>query len=148
MAEQLTIHRYTAYFRGWAQAFGEHEGIEEEAHDLHWLIGPHQLGLILTPTVKRPLFRELLGKGDQAPDIQITRSEVQVGDHLLRASDYEPRALALLSSLVVGSTDLHLFLSYHLFYPSGTRILTLSKNPPLTIIYKEIGPFVAHVSLD
>lgn len=148
MAQQRTIHRYTAYFRGWAQAFGEHEGFEEEAHDLHWLLGLHQVGLILTPTVKRLLFRELLGKGDQPPNIQITRSEIHVGDHLLRASDYEPRALGLLSTLVEGSADLHLFLTYHLFYPSGTRILTLGKNPPLTIIYKEIVPFIAQVSLD
>jgi hypothetical protein len=38
------------------------------------------------------------------------------------------------------TTRLHVFLSSHFMYGSGTRIITLSRRKPLAIIYKEIGP--------
>ena len=37
-------------------------------------------------------------------------------------------------------TDLHLYETYHLVYPSGTRILTLSRRAPLGLIYRELAP--------
>lgn len=35
---------------------------------------------------------------------------------------------------------LHLYLTYHFLYQSGTRIITLSRKQPLPIIYKQIRP--------
>jgi hypothetical protein len=47
------IRRYAAFFRGWAQAFGEHEKIESPSQGLRWLVGEEQIGLILVPAIKR-----------------------------------------------------------------------------------------------
>ena len=46
MLERETI-RYSAYFRGWCQAFGEHEGIQCERSGIDWLLADHHLGLVL-----------------------------------------------------------------------------------------------------
>jgi hypothetical protein len=34
----------------------------------------------------------------------------------------------------------HMFLSYHLIYPPGTRIITVSRRSPLPLLYKEMAP--------
>ncbi len=36
--------------------------------------------------------------------------------------------------------ELHLFLSSHFCYPSGTRIITFAKKKPSIILYKEMQP--------
>jgi hypothetical protein len=44
--------------------------------------------------------------------------------------------------LVASEGDLHLSQTYHLIYPSGTRILTLSRKAPLPLVYREIAPLL------
>jgi hypothetical protein len=40
--------------------------------------------------------------------------------------------------LLKSADDLYLLQTYHLVYPSGTRILTLTRQPPLPLVYREI----------
>jgi len=47
--------------------------------------------------------------------------------------------------LLKGADDLHLLQTYHVIYPSGTRILTLSRQSPLTLVYREIEPLTLHL---
>lgn len=148
MSEQRTIHRYTAYFRGWSVAFGEHEALEDPTHGLQWLLGPNEVGIILTPSIRRALFRALLPKHESPPKLRITSSEFQVGGHWFVLSALAPRIRNILTDLLHGDDDLHLYLTYHLWYPAGTRILTLSRTKPLILIYKEIEPFLVEVSPD
>jgi hypothetical protein len=42
---------------------------------------------------------------------------------------------------------LHLYLTYHFLYRSGTRIVTLSRKQPLAIIYKQISPMQIELNL-
>ncbi len=148
MTEQRSIRRYTAYFRGWAGAFGEHEAIEDATHGLHWLVGANEVGTILTPPLRRALFRALLPKDQPMPKIRITSTAVQVGGHWFLHSALAPTIAEGILGLFRTAEDLHLYLTYHLWYPAGTRILTLSKTKPLILIYKEIEPFLVEVALD
>ena len=54
------IIRYSAYFKGWCQAFGEHDGIQCKESGIDWLLADHQLGLVLPPDTVRSLHREVL----------------------------------------------------------------------------------------
>lgn len=148
MTEQRTIRRYTAYFRGWAVAFGEHEAMDDPTHGLQWLLGAHEVGIILTPSLRRTLLRALLPKDQPTPKIRITASGFQVGGHWFLLSALAPAIAESILGLFRNADDLHLYLTYHLWYPPGTRILTLSKTKPLILIYKEIEPFLAEMSLD
>lgn len=150
MAAQRTIRRYTAYFRGWAQAFGEHEGIEDDTGELYWLMGNNQVGLILTPALKRALYRELLGREGNPPAMRLDGTGLRVGELQVDTSQVEPRVMEAIVGLLASPGDLHLYQTYHMFFQSGTRILTLSKIQPLIIMYKEIEPYsieVAPISL-
>lgn len=141
MASKRKIRRYAAYIQGWATAFGSHDKHFDEVRDLSWLYGQDQIGLILTPTVKqflRPLF---LGTKKQAPP------KVRLGNGILRIADDEvefggqdEREYNAVMDLLNSAGDLHLLQTYHLVYPSGTRILTLTRQTPLPIVYREIEP--------
>ena len=52
----------------------------------------------------------------------------------------DQREYDVVMGLLEGGGDLHLLQTYHLVYPSGTRILTLSRQSPLTLVYREIEP--------
>ena len=52
----------------------------------------------------------------------------------------ERRAFEVMMTLMRGEGDLHLSQTYHLVYPSGTRILALSRSAPLPLVYREIAP--------
>jgi hypothetical protein len=39
-----------------------------------------------------------------------------------------------------------MFLTYHLIYPPGTRIITVSSKPPLGLLYREMEPLTVVVS--
>ena len=43
---------------------------------------------------------------------------------------------------------MHLYQTYHLIYPSGTRILTLSARAPLGILYRELPPLKLRIPGD
>jgi len=139
MDQERTIRRYSAYFRGWAVAFGSHELVEDEAHDRQWLFGEEQLGLILTPSVRRHLYHRLLGH-DGAPELVLGPAGLGIGEDEILLGSEEERPLAALSELAAPPGDLHLYQTYHLLYPGGTRILTLSRRAPLGLIYREMAP--------
>jgi hypothetical protein len=140
------VRRYTAYFRGWATAFGSHEKQPDDEHALVWLFGEDQIGLILTPTVKRFLYPRLLGKHHtQVPTVALAPGLVRVEDLRLGFADPNHRALDAALDLLRRDGDLHLYQTYHLIYSSGTRILTLSRRAPLPLVYHEILPLTVEL---
>ncbi|MEA3273802.1 MAG: hypothetical protein U9Q81_00570 [Pseudomonadota bacterium] len=146
MLSERTVRRYTAYFRGWAAAFGAHDKGSDEARDLYWLFGEGQIGLVLTPAVKRFLYQRLLrSRGEDAPPVHLGRGVLRIEDTELSFGEEDRRAFDITMGLLAGGGDLHLYQTYHLFYPSGTRILTLSCHPPLPLIYREIAPLSVHL---
>jgi hypothetical protein len=141
MSSERKIRRYSAYFRGWATAFGAHEKDADEARGLVWLYGKDQMGLILTPAVKRFLFPLFLGRpGDEAPDVRLGADSLRIDEVEIALGERDQRALDTLLGLLRLAGDLHLYQTYHLVYPSGTRILTLSRRVPLALVYREIPP--------
>jgi len=140
MPSVRTVHRYTAFFRGWATAFGSHDPESDEASGLFWLFGEGQIGLVLTPEVKRFLYPRFLGGGgDDTPELQLSRDHLEIDKTNLRIGEEHKRALDVTLGLLSGGGELHLYQTYHLFFPSGTRILTLSCHTPLPLVYREIG---------
>ena len=135
------VRRYAAYFRGWCQAFGEHEVQAPGDDAISWLIAEQQVGIILPRPLTRALYREALRRLDAPPLLTISAQCMQAGDfhYHFRTPPHTP-VLDALSDILHSPQSLHLYLSYHFMYPPGTRIITLSRNKPLHIIYKEIGP--------
>jgi hypothetical protein len=131
--------RYSAYFRGWCQAFGEHESIPGEENDIHWLFTEHQAGFILPKPIIRRLYREVL-LHRQPPPLTFGHDAVEIGSlQFALASRQEKRILDIIESILTSGDDHHVYLTSHLMYGTEARIITLSTKKPLTIIYKEIG---------
>ncbi len=119
VSSQRKVQRYAAYFKGWCQAFGEHEN----------------------------LSREVLGKQRESPNLTISQDCVRVSQFYYRLSTTEDqRGTDALRQILDNSGDLYLYLTYHFLYRSGTRIITLSRKQPLTIIYKQISPMYIKLS--
>ncbi|GMR07024.1 MAG: hypothetical protein BMS9Abin26_0026 [Gammaproteobacteria bacterium] len=143
MAKKFEIKRYSAYFRDWCQAFGEHEGEYLEDRDINWLFGEDQLGLILSPALKKGLYRELLGTRELAPVLTLTPESASIGNTQMDFSTgYERQGATVLRSLLDDRHMTHMYLTYHIMYPHGVRIITFSHKTPLTILYKAIDPVV------
>jgi hypothetical protein len=141
MASERKIRRYAAYFQGWATAFGNHDKDIDRERDLQWLYGEDQIGLILTPGVKKFLYPRLLGhRAADAPRIEIGPGFLHMSDAEISFGEESSRVFETVMSLLNRSGDLHLLQTYHLVYPSGTRILTLTRNLPLPLVYREIEP--------
>lgn len=141
------IRRYAAYFRGWCQAFGEHETLSPEDRDIHWLLGEQQVGIILPHEMTRSLYREVLGKHHKSPILTISQKCVQVGHFHYHFEDTaDASGLVALREVLDNAREFHLFMAYHFMYQPGTRIITLSRRKPLPIIYKEIGPMYIQVT--
>jgi hypothetical protein len=139
-AEHL-IRRYTAYFRGWAQAFGEHRKVGDPSGGSRWLVGEGQVGLILEPAYKRLLYPLFLHRPDRsAPEVILRTDALDVGETRVPLAVRPPAPIPEIMSLLGGDQDLHLYQTYHLIYPAGTRILTLSTRAPLGILYRELTP--------
>lgn len=135
------IRRYSAFFPSWAQAFGEHELIEDPDNELRWLIGPNQLGCILTARLRRQLHALLLGRhAHPPPNLKLTREALRLGQQQWRLAESPRPVHQQLGKLLTEDGALHLFQSYHLMFPTGTRILTLGKQAPMPLIYREIAP--------
>ena len=136
---ECEIKRYGAYFKGWCQVFGEHESILVGERENCWLIGEEKVGLILPKPLLRRLNSEVL-LHEQVPVITFTRRGVQIGTlHFPFKSELEKRVLSAIEQLIDTGVDLHLFLTSHLLYGNGSRIITISNKRPQSIIYKEIG---------
>jgi hypothetical protein len=159
MSKTRLVRRYGAYFRGWAQAFGTHELASNEKRGLRWLLGEERLGLILTPAIQ-PGLEALWADdsadaapargGDQSAEPPPTRltlgpKGLQLGGLTLPITSAQQRVVALAADLLEDQRDLHLYQTYHLIYPSGTRILTLSRQAPLALIYRELTPLQLEV---
>ncbi|MGD2130273.1 MAG: hypothetical protein PVG42_09425 [Lysobacterales bacterium] len=137
--QERELKRYAAYFRGWCQAFGEHEGIHGEESGIDWLIADCQMGLVLPRDVLRTLRREVLLHA-QPPALVISGDHMQVGSlEIPMERGQEPRILDVVREIVRSDREVHVFLTSHLLYGGGNRIITISGKKPLAIIYKEIG---------
>jgi len=147
MSSKRKVRRYSAFFRGWATAFGSHEKVANGERSLIWLFGEEQVGLILTPDVKRFLYPLFLGRSrDDVPAVQLSPGLLRIEDAELACGEGDRRAFETTMALMQGEGDLHLSQTYHLVYPSGTRILTLSRRAPLPIVYREIAPLMVELS--
>ncbi len=145
MTSDYELKRYAAYYKGWCQAFGEHESVPGDDTGISWLFSEKQVGFISPRKMTKSLLREILRKRE-TPTLTISRNSVQIGNFYYRpskASD-ESALLAIAKFLETGN-GAHIFLTSHFMYGTGTRILTLSSKKPLTIIYKEIGTM--HIKL-
>jgi hypothetical protein len=133
------LKRYAAYFRGWCQAFGEHEGIQCEQSGIDWLLADHQVGLVLPQQYVKPLRREVL-LHSSAPTLTFHEDHIQVGGiRVALEKKQEQKALDAIASILESPEAVHLYLTSHLLYGGGNRIITFSSKKPLLIIYKEIG---------
>ena len=139
MVLERTVSRYSAYFRGWCQSFGEHEESFDQDSEINWLRADDQVGIVLTDEFKRLFYKKLLG--GNSPTLRLSKTHVELGDSsypLEEQRDIE--GMGALMALLRRDEPTHLYLTYHLLYPQGTRILTFSKKSPLLIIYKEMQP--------
>ena len=131
--------RYAAYFRGWCQAFGEHDSISSEKEGIHWLFTDRQVGFILPRPITRQLYREVL-LHSEPPPLTFTRKRAEIGSlRFSLARRHEEQILVALHQIFMQSENLHVYLTSHLLYGTDARIITLSTKKPLAIIYKEIG---------
>lgn len=136
---QRELIRYAAYFKGWCQAFGEHDGIRCETSGIDWLLADHQVGLVLPVETVRSLRREVLLR-KHTPNLTFNPDCIQVGDlRIPLEKQQEQRALAAVAEILSSPQAVHLYLSSHLLYGGGNRIITFSNKKPLLIIYKVIG---------
>jgi hypothetical protein len=132
------LKRYAAYFRGWCQAFGEHESIYRDDTGISWLTASTQLGLVLPkPTIKQ-LYREVL-LHKEVPMVKFRRKYVEIGSlEIPIGKKHQKLARKQIKSILETGEEVHVFLTSHLLY-SGSKIITFSSKKPLAIIYKEIG---------
>lgn len=133
------LKRYSAYFRGWCQAFGEHESIYRDETGISWLTAPAQLGLVLPKPMIKQLYREVLLR-EHVPTVTFRRKYIEIG--LLEipiGKKHQKLARREIGNILESSHEVHVFLTSHLLYGSGSKIITFSSKKPLGIIYKEIG---------
>ena len=140
MTTEYEVKRYAAFFRGWCQAFGEHEGVSDADSGIIWLFSEHQAGFILPQHLTRSLYREVLGKRG-TPVLELRRKVARIGAFQYPLSGAaDAKGIVAINAILEQGNEASLFLSSHFMYGTGTRIITLSNRKPLTIIYKEIGP--------
>ena len=141
MIDFRIIKRYNAYYHGWCLAFGEHTANYTQEQDISWLFGEDRMGLILSSGLLKQAKRELLGHHKQIPELAISNDMLRMNEFIYRLNnDTERMNNQRLKNFLLSSHDLHMFLCSHLFYPSGTRIITFAKKNPLVIMYKEMQP--------
>jgi hypothetical protein len=132
--------RYSAYFRGWCQAFGEHDGIHCEKSGIDWLLADHHVGLVVPTEVIKPLYREVL-LHKHTPTLTFREDCIEIGAlRVALEAKQEQRALNAIAEILASPEAVHLYLTSHLVYGGGNRIITFSNKKPLLIIYKVIAP--------
>lgn len=141
MSVAREIRRYAAYFKGWCQAFGEHEAESLGEASINWLYAENKVGLILPQTLSKQLHRKVLGKSNKTPLLTLGRDCIEIEDFNRTFTDsLDLDGLVKLKQILEHNANLHLYLTYHFVYPKGTRIITFSTEQPLSLIYKEIEP--------
>ena len=139
MMLERELKRYSAYFRGWCQAFGEHESIPGEENGINWLFTEQQAGFILPQPITRQMYREVL-LHREPPPLTFHHDEVEIGSlRFALARCQEERILEVVRNVLTSGSEFHVYLTSHLLYGTGARIITLSTKKPISIIYKEIG---------
>ena len=140
------IRRYSAFIPRWCQAFGDHTPDPHgEAHAVEWLIGENCVGVILLPEIRHRLMHQLLGKSE--PRIEVSATAVTLNDHtFVERSVLGHQGFGALRQLLRERTETHMFLTYHLIYPPGTRIITLSGQAPMPLLYREMAPLPVTVA--
>lgn len=140
------VHRYSAHFPRWCQAFGDHvPDPGGEARAVEWLVGADCVGVIVLPEIRHLLTHGLLGA--KTPELEFCARSPR-----LNQRDYAEVTViahpgyAALRELLLGVDEAPMFLTYHLIYPPGTRIITVSRKPPLPLLYKEMAPLPISVS--
>ena len=153
MSFEILIRRYAAYYRGWCQAFGEHEIDEplgeEPERAIQWLYGEQKIGLILPHETRKAFFRQVVGRGKKDPVITFSLSSSQILVNKACWSVPSSTSGLGIQRLVMflgQKAEVHLFLTHHLCYAPGTRIITFSRQRPLVIMYKEIDPLRVRVT--
>jgi hypothetical protein len=142
------IRRYAAYYRGWCQAFGEHEVAEESgesADGMQWLFGESRVGLILPEDIRKRFLKELVGRKGGEPSIAFCRASSKItvnGSVCSVLNGSVEHGVERLLALADRHREIHMFLTHHLCYAPGTRIITFSAAKPLVIMYREIDPLV------
>ena len=140
MTHEYELQRYAAYFRGWCQAFGEHESVPGTGAGISWLFSKHQTGFVLPLQLTRSLYREVLRKHG-ALVLELSRKEARIGAFYYPLSGAaDAQGIAAIKAILESGSDSCLFMTSHFMYGTGTSIITLSNKKPLPIIYKEIGP--------
>jgi hypothetical protein len=141
MVDARVIKRYNAYYHGWCLAFGEHSAEYGQDRAINWLAGEERMGLILSPSLRKQMNRELLGHHDEIPELALSDDALRMNRiiHHLQ-DDLDRRNMRELKDFLRTSPELHMFLCSHLFYPPGTRIITFARKKPLIIMYKEMQP--------
>jgi hypothetical protein len=141
------VRRYRPYLPSWCQAFGDHlpePGSEGRA--VEWLVGEHCVGAIVVPEIRVMLIRELLGF--RKPRVLVDGGSICLGELDFRdAGVCGHPGYSALRDLLVNAETVHLFLTYHLIYPPGTRIITVSSKAPLPLIYRETAPLRVSVAI-
>ncbi len=146
MSFECELKRYAAYFRGWCQAFGEIDNEHEGANGITWLLAEDQVGLILPDQLRREVYRQILGTKAKTAVLTVSDSHFELGATAFDIDSHDvQKYLSVLLHTFTVSQALHLYLTYHLTYPSGTRFVTISTQAPLRIIYKEIEPMVIRI---
>jgi hypothetical protein len=80
-----------------------------------------------------------LRKND-TPVLELSRKGARIGAlYYPMSGAADEQGIAAINKILENCSDSCLFMTSHFTYGTGTRILTLSSNKPLSIIYKEIG---------
>jgi hypothetical protein len=147
MMAEIQIKRYAAFYRGWCQAFGEHEGEIEEGADINWIYGEGAIGLVMSKDIQKRFMRYMLLKGGENPGIELRKGCIYLNDEkIVMASAADRKGLSRIRALFGSGLLIHMYLTSHFYYPSGTRIITFSTRKPLPIVYKEINPVSVRLS--
>lgn len=144
-ANTRLVRRYAAYYFNWCQAFGEHQADPQAGANMRWLRAEDRIGIIVTPELRKRALRELLGKHSDELGIVLTRSYAEVSQSCYPVAEADRPGMTQLIAFMHRCQEVHVFLTYHLFYPPGTRIITVSSKRPGVLFYKEIEPFTVHL---
>lgn len=147
ISDEIRIKRYAAYYRGWCQAFGEHDGEIEESADINWIYSDVAIGMVMSPSLQKRFMRHLLGKENAQPRIILASRSIKVGEEWISLeSETDVRGLGRMQALLNSGLLIHMYMSSHFYYSAGTRIITLSTRKPLPIMYREISPLYIQLS--
>jgi hypothetical protein len=80
------------------------------------------------------------------PAVRVDSGCLRIDDVEIAFDNRDQRAFDTMMGLMQLEGDLHLYQTYHLVYPSGTRILTLGRRAPLPLVYRELAPLVVQLS--